>query len=223
MWHVCRKHRKWKRMCCFEGTCWNQIKAHAPKVKDTTWWCIRLRTGACNQSDNTPWWCMRNKMEEPQGKGQMGQRLAFYTSMKLYITSSVSVARPTLMTSPLGCADADLASNICTVYRIMRQPFCHSLSKSHFFVNSVSFLGHVISLNHSSPELKEAEALCAWLSPSLVKDLHSFLGLLFLQYLWKLFPQITTKMAMLTALLLNKTAEKAYELPKYQLSQVEKH
>lgn len=63
-------------------------------------------------------------MEEPQGKGQMGQRLAFYTSMKLYITSSVSVARPTLMTSPLGCADADLASNICTVYRIMRQPFC---------------------------------------------------------------------------------------------------
>ena len=49
-----------------------------------------------------------------------------------------------------------------------------------------------------------------------MKDLHSFLGLL--QYLWKFIPQITTKTAILTALLPpNKSAEKVYELCKRQL------
>lgn len=139
MWHVCRKHRKWKRMCCFEGTCWNQIKAHAPKVKDTTWWCIRLRTGACNQSDNTPWWCMRNKMEEPQGKGQMGQRLAFYTSMKLYITSSVSVARPSI---------DDITIGVCWCRLSLK--YLHSLQNYETAILSVHWVNHIF-LSTQSP------------------------------------------------------------------------
>ncbi|UOH83364.1 hypothetical protein LQV05_006092 [Cryptococcus neoformans] len=111
-----------------------------------------------------------------------------------------------------GESDSDLATNICAVLTALRKGgFVCSPSKSQFFVDSVTFLGHVISPNHIGPDPKKVEALRAWPSPSSVKDLRSFLGLL--QYLRKFIPQIATKTAILTALLPpNKSAEKAYEL-----------
>ncbi|UOH85548.1 hypothetical protein LQV05_002376 [Cryptococcus neoformans] len=117
-----------------------------------------------------------------------------------------------------GESDSDLATNIRAVLTALRKGgFVCSPSKSQFFVDSVTFLGHVISPNHIGPDPKKVEALRAWPSPSSVKDLRSFLGLL--QYLRKFIPQIATKTAILTALLPpNKSAEKAYELRKHQLA-----
>lgn len=117
-----------------------------------------------------------------------------------------------------GESDSDLAINIRAVLTALRKGgFVCSPSKSQFFVDSVTFLGHVISTNHIGPDPKKVEALRAWPSPSSVKDLRSFLGLL--QYLRKFIPQIATKTAILTALLPpNKSAEKAYELRKRQLA-----
>ncbi|UOH81077.1 hypothetical protein LQV05_003746 [Cryptococcus neoformans] len=117
-----------------------------------------------------------------------------------------------------GESDSDLSTNIRAVLTALRKGgFVCSPSKSQFFVDSVTFLGHVISPNHIGPDPKKVEALRAWPSPSSVKDLRSFLGLL--QYLQKFIPQIATKTAILTALLPpNKSAEKAYELRKRQLA-----
>ncbi|UOH82508.1 hypothetical protein LQV05_005213 [Cryptococcus neoformans] len=92
-----------------------------------------------------------------------------------------------------GESDSDLATNIRAVLTALRKGgFVCSPSKSQFFVDSVTFLGHVISPNHIGPDPKKVEALRAWPSPSSVKDLRSFLGLL--QYLRKFIPQIATKM-----------------------------
>ncbi|EAL17161.1 hypothetical protein CNBN2070 [Cryptococcus deneoformans B-3501A] len=117
-----------------------------------------------------------------------------------------------------GATDSDLAKNIRAVLTALRNSgFVCSPSKSKFFVDSVSFLGHVISPNHIGPDPKKVEALRAWPSPGCVKDLRSFLGLL--QYLRKFIPHIATKTSVLTALLPpNKTAEKAYESRKRQLA-----
>ncbi|EAL17172.1 hypothetical protein CNBN1970 [Cryptococcus deneoformans B-3501A] len=117
-----------------------------------------------------------------------------------------------------GATDSDLAKNIRAVLTALRNSgFVCSPSKSKFFVDSVSFLGHVISPNHIGPDPKKVEALRAWPSPGCVKDLRSFLGLL--QYLPKFIPHIATKTSVLTALLPpNKTAEKAYESRKRQLA-----
>lgn len=117
-----------------------------------------------------------------------------------------------------GANDADLAANICAVLTALcKGSFVCSPSKSQFFINSVSFLGHVISPNHIGLDPKKVTVLHVWLLPSSVKDLCSFLGLL--QYLWKFIPQIATKMAILSALLPpNKSAEKEYELHTCQLA-----
>lgn len=116
-----------------------------------------------------------------------------------------------------GESNSDLATNIRAVLTALHKGgFVCSPSKSQFFIDSVTFLGHIISPNHIGPDPKKVEALRAWPSPGSVKDLCSFLGLL--QYLRKFIPQITTKTAILTALLPpNKSAEKAYELRKCQL------
>ena len=50
-------------------------------------------------------------------------------------------------------------------------------SKCEFWLHSVTFLGHIVSREGISVDLKKVEAVQNWPRPTIVTDIHSFLGL----------------------------------------------
>ncbi|TYJ51084.1 hypothetical protein B9479_008365, partial [Cryptococcus floricola] len=92
---------------------------------------------------------------------------------------------------------------------LQKAGFVCSPSKSQFFLDEASFLGHTISENHIGPDPKKIETLMQWPAPTTVKQQRSFIGLL--NYVRKFIPNLAAPLSVLTALMPpNKTAEKAY-------------
>ena len=51
------------------------------------------------------------------------------------------------------------------------------LSKCEFWLNEVSFLGHIVSKEGIQVDLKKIEVVVEWNLPRNVTEVHSFLGL----------------------------------------------
>ena len=52
-----------------------------------------------------------------------------------------------------------------------------SLKKCEFWLDSVAFLGHVVSKDGVAVDLKKVEAIVEWNRPNNVAEIRSFLGL----------------------------------------------
>ncbi|QRW22967.1 Retrotransposable element Tf2 protein [Rhizoctonia solani] len=74
--------------------------------------------------------------------------------------------------------------------RLMKnQPFC-KLSKCHFHVTTVNYLGIVIFPKGFSTDQIKVEAVTSWLTPRTVKEVQAFLG--FVNYLQCCIPNFST-------------------------------
>ena len=50
-------------------------------------------------------------------------------------------------------------------------------SKCEFWLDSVAFLGHVVSKDGISVDMKKVEVIQSWPRPTSMSEIHSFLGL----------------------------------------------
>ncbi|QRW24758.1 Retrotransposable element Tf2 protein [Rhizoctonia solani] len=74
--------------------------------------------------------------------------------------------------------------------RLMKNQLFCKLSKCHFHVTTVDYLGIVISPRGFSMDQKKIEAVTAWPQPKTVKQVQAFLG--FVNYLWRFIPNFST-------------------------------
>jgi len=72
----------------------------------------------------------------------------------------------------------DHASHLRSVLEILREKkFYAKLKKCEFWLENVSFLGHVVSKDGTSADPSKIEAVLKWEQPTNVREIRSFLGL----------------------------------------------
>ncbi|QRW20751.1 Retrotransposable element Tf2 protein [Rhizoctonia solani] len=74
--------------------------------------------------------------------------------------------------------------------RLMKNQLFCKLSKCHFHVTTVDYLGIVISPAGFSMDQKKIEAVTLWPQPKTVKQVQAFLG--FVNYLWRFIPNFSS-------------------------------
>lgn len=76
------------------------------------------------------------------------------------------------------CCEAEHEEHLRTVLQTLRKHQLYAkLSKCKFWLDRISFLGHIISGARVSVDPKKVETVENWLVPKTVGDVHSFLGL----------------------------------------------
>lgn len=77
------------------------------------------------------------------------------------------------------CCEAEHEEHLRTVLQTLRKHQLYAkLSKCKFWLDRISFLGHIISGARVSVDPKKVEAIENWPVPKTVADVHSFLGLI---------------------------------------------
>ena len=61
--------------------------------------------------------------------------------------------------------------------RLREKQACAKFPKCEFWLNQVTFLGHVVSKDGISVDPHKIEAILKWQKPKTVKEIRSFLGL----------------------------------------------
>ncbi|QRW18621.1 Retrotransposable element Tf2 protein [Rhizoctonia solani] len=74
--------------------------------------------------------------------------------------------------------------------RLMKNQLFCKLSKCHFHITTVDYLGIVISPAGFSMDQKKIEAVTLWPQPKTVKQVQAFLG--FVNYLWRFIPNFSS-------------------------------
>ena len=75
-------------------------------------------------------------------------------------------------------SEADHVRHLRIVLQILREQRLYAkLKKCQFWLDNVSFLGHIISREGVSVDLAKVEAILNWAQPTSVTEIQSFLGL----------------------------------------------
>ncbi|XP_059290299.1 uncharacterized mitochondrial protein AtMg00860-like [Lycium ferocissimum] len=75
-------------------------------------------------------------------------------------------------------SEAEHADYLCAVLRVLRDRELYAkFSKCEFFLNSVAFLGHIISDEGIKVDTQKIEAVKTWPRPTTPTEIRSFLGL----------------------------------------------